>query len=96
LTSSGSSNSTTLRRLHLPQYATMHRDIGAIAHGFHLLKDGGVWLAVGPEYVDLVRSPAGFDNTQKEAVRELRTQLRTAGYSDHSLPRLGKFTIHDE
>jgi hypothetical protein len=36
----------------------MHRDIGAIAHGFHLLKDGSVWLAVGPEFVDLVRSPA--------------------------------------
>jgi hypothetical protein len=75
----GSSNSTTLRRLHLPQYATMHRDIGAIAHGFHLLKDGGVWLAVGPEFVDLVRSPAGFGDTREKAVRELRARLRMAG-----------------
>ena len=80
----------------LPQYATMKRDIGAIAHGFHLLKDGGVWLAVGPEFVDLVQSPAGFGNTREAAVRELRAQLRTAGYPAHSLPSLGKFTIHGE
>ena len=94
MTSSGSSNSATFRRLHLPQYATMKRDIGAIAHGFHLLKDGGVWLAVGPEFVDLQRSPAGFGNTQKEAVRELRSGLRMAGYPDHSLPTLDAFTVH--
>jgi len=74
----------------------MKRDVGAIAHGFHLLKDGGTWLAVGPEFVDLVRSPAGFGNTRQEAVRELRAQLRIAGYPDHSLPRLGHFTVHDE
>jgi hypothetical protein len=74
----------------------MKRDIGAIAHGFHLLMDGDVWLAVGPEFVDLQRSPAGFGNTREEAVRELRTQLRMAGYSDHSLPSLGEFTVHCE
>ena len=67
-----------------------------LAHGFHLLKDGGVWLAVGPEFVNLVRSPAGFGATRKEAVRELRAQLRMAGYLDHSLPRLGDFTVHCE
>ena len=74
----------------------MDRDIGAIAHGFHLLKDGDVWLAVGPEFVDLVQSPAGFGDTPEEAVRELRAQLRKAGYPDHSLPRLGEFTVHGE
>jgi hypothetical protein len=72
----------------------MKRDIGAIAHGFHLLKDGGVWLAVGPEFVDLARSPAGFGNTPKAAVRELRAQLRGAGYPDHALPKLGTFTVY--
>jgi hypothetical protein len=97
LTSSGSSNSTTFRRLHRPQCATMKIDIGAIAHGFHLLKgDRGVWLAVGPEFVDLVRSPAGFGTTRKEAVREHRAQLRKAGYPDRSLPRLSDFTVHGE
>jgi hypothetical protein len=74
----------------------MTRDIGAISHGFHLLKDGGTWLAVGPEFVDLQRSPAGFGNTRQEAVRELRGQLRMAGYPDHSLPKLGEFKAHGE
>jgi hypothetical protein len=83
--------------LHRPQCATMKRDIGAIAHGFHLLKgDRGVWLAVGPEFVDLVRSPAGFGDTREEAVRELRARLRQAGRPKRSLPTLGKFTVHGE
>jgi hypothetical protein len=73
----------------------MKTDIGAIAHGFHLLKDGGVWLAVGPEFVDLQQSPAGFGNTPAQAVRELRTQLRIAGYPDYALPRLDAFTAHE-
>ena len=69
----------------------MKRDIGAVAHGFHLPKDGDVWLAVGPEFVDLVRSPAGFGNT-REAVGN-SAQLRTAD-TRHALPKLGQFTVH--
>jgi hypothetical protein len=74
----------------------MDRDIGAIAHGFHLLKDGDTWCAVGPEFVDLVQSPAGFGNTPKEAVKDLRARLRIAGYPDAALPRLGDFIVHGE
>jgi hypothetical protein len=74
----------------------MKSDMSAIAHGFHLLKDGGVWLAVGPDFVDLQRSPAGFGNTRAEAVSELRAQLRRGGYPDHALPNLGAFTVHGE
>jgi hypothetical protein len=74
----------------------MRADRGAIAHGFHLLKDVGIWLAVGPEFVDLQRSPGGFGNTRKEAVGALCAQLRMAGYPDHSLPGLGEFTVHGE
>ena len=96
MTSSGSSQSTTLRRLHLPQYATMDRDIGTLAHGFHLLKDGDAWCAVVPDFLDLQRSPAGFGDTQQEAVRALRVDLRTAGYPDRSLPSLGEFAVHRE
>jgi hypothetical protein len=60
------------------------------------LRDGNMWMAVGPKFVDLQRSPAGFGNTQEEAVRELRSQLRRAGYLDHALPRLDDFTVHGE
>lgn len=70
----------------------MRTDIG---HGFHLLKDGDAWCAVGPEFVNLQRSPAGFGDTPEEAVKALRAELRKAGYPDHSLPRLGGFTVHE-
>jgi hypothetical protein len=72
----------------------MHGDIGTIAHGFHLLKDGDAWFAVGPEFLDLQRSPAGFGNTREAAVRELRARLRMAGYPDYSLPWIGEFKVH--
>jgi hypothetical protein len=66
-------------------------DIGA---GFHLLRDGDAWCAVGPEFLDLQMSPAGFGDTKEEAVKTLRAELRKVGYPDHSLPRLGEFMIH--
>jgi hypothetical protein len=65
-----------------------------ISRDFHLLRNGGVWMAVGPEFVDLQRSLAGFGNTREQAVKELRTQLRKAGYPDRALPKLGAFTVH--
>jgi hypothetical protein len=70
--------------------------MGAIAHGFHLLRDGDAWCAVGPEFVDLQRSPAGFGDTPEEAVKALRAELRRDGYPDNALPKLRDFTVHGE
>jgi hypothetical protein len=67
-----------------------------ISEGFHLLKDGNAWCAVGPEFRDLKRSPAGFRATPQEAVKELCAQLRRAGYPDRSMPRVGAFLVHGE
>ena len=67
-----------------------------IAHGFHLLRDGDAWCAVGPGFVDLQRSPAGFGNTREAAIRDLRAALRKAGFPDYSLPWIGEFKVHDE
>jgi hypothetical protein len=63
-------------------------DAGAmdISHGFHLLRDGDAWTAVGPDFVDLVRSPAGFGATKEAAVKKLQAELRRAGYPDHASP----------
>jgi hypothetical protein len=41
-------------------------DIMDISDGYHLLKDGDAWCAVGPVFADLQRSPAGFGDTQEE------------------------------
>jgi hypothetical protein len=62
--------------------------------GFHLLRDGNSWVAVGPDFVDLQRSPAGFGDTQEEAVRELQHELRKQGWPDRRLPALGDFEVH--
>ena len=67
-----------------------------VAEGFHLLEDGGVWCAVGPEFVDLQQSPAGFGKTKRQAVEELLAVLRRAGYPDHRLPSISDFTVHGE
>jgi hypothetical protein len=67
-----------------------------IGHGFHLFRDGDAWCAAGPEFTDLQRSPAGFGDTQAEAVWALRREMRKAGYPDRTLPKLGEFTVHGE
>jgi hypothetical protein len=74
----------------------MNRAIGPLAHGFHVFKDGDAWCAVGPEYVDLQRSPAGFGYTKADAVKALRGELREAGWPDSALPALSNFRVHDE
>lgn len=47
-----------------------------ISHGLHLFRDGDAWAAVGPEFADLQRSPAGFGDTQAAAVKALAVELR--------------------
>jgi hypothetical protein len=66
------------------------------SEGYHLFKDGDTWLAVGPEFVDLQHSPAGFGSTPQEAVRVLQAELRKAGSPDNSIPKLDDFTVHSE
>jgi hypothetical protein len=72
------------------------KEIGAmdISHDFHLLKDGNAWCAVGPDFIDLQHSPAGFGATQQEAVRALCAELRRAGYPDVALALLSDFELH--
>lgn len=66
-----------------------------VGHGFHLFRDGDAWGAVGPEFVDLQRSPAGFGATKEAAVKALQVELRKAGYPDHGIPKIGDFTVHE-
>jgi hypothetical protein len=68
-------------------------DIMDINDGYPLLKDGDSWVAVGPDFIDLQRSPAGFGATKEEAVRALQRELRKAGYPDHAIPRFREFQV---
>jgi hypothetical protein len=74
----------------------MRRDIGSDADGFHLLRDGDMWAAVGPHFVDLQQSPVGFGETKAEAVKALHVELRKAGWPESAMPALIRFKVHDE
>jgi hypothetical protein len=80
-----------------PYVATVARKRKAmdVSRGFHLFRDGDAWCAVGPDFVDLQRSPAGFGATQQEAVRALWVELRKAGWPDW-LPALSDFAVHGQ
>jgi hypothetical protein len=59
-----------------------------ISRGYHLLKDGDSWVAVGPDFVDLVLSPAGFGANQEEGVRRCAPNCASVGGLT-ALPVLG-------
>lgn len=67
-----------------------------ITHGYHLFKDGAAWCAVGPHFVDLMASDAGFGITKEQAVEALHRRMRKdRWWNDKVLPPLGKFFVHE-
>ena len=42
-----------------------------MSQGYQLQRDGNAWMATGPGFIDLHSSPAGFGDTQEEAVAGL-------------------------
>jgi hypothetical protein len=74
----------------------MPRNIGTDGDGFHLFRDGDAWAAVGPHFVDLQQSPAGFGETKEQAVKALQAELRKAGWPESAMPALIRFKVHDE
>jgi hypothetical protein len=66
------------------------------AHGFHLFRDGDAWCAVGPHFIDLMKSYAGFGDTKEDAVRGLHARMRSDRWWDNKvLPEVAAFTVHD-
>lgn len=67
------------------------------SHGFHLFIDGNAWCAVGPHFVDLMQSPAGFGATQAEAVAALHREFSKDRWWDNKImPPLAAFTVHKD
>jgi hypothetical protein len=77
-------------------YSAGGSDTMNISYGFHLFRNGDTWCAVGPDFVDIQRSPAGFRETQEGAVNALHAELRKRGWHDSALPVLGCFKVHDD
>jgi hypothetical protein len=68
-----------------------------VAHGFHVYRDGNAWCAVGPHFIDLMKSDAGFGDTPEAAVDDLRGALaKQEWWRNKVLPTFDKFTVHGQ
>jgi hypothetical protein len=64
---------------------------GAVALGWHVVRDGNAWCAVGPVFEDLLVSPAGWGSTPEDA-RAALTQ-RHQREDGAVVPQLPEFRI---
>jgi hypothetical protein len=68
-----------------------------IHHGFHVLRQGGKWMAIGPDFVDLERSTVGFGDTPEEAMTQWRLRrARTVSACGQRMPTKRDFIVHYE
>jgi hypothetical protein len=66
-------------------------DVGA---GWHVIRDGNFWCAVGPKFEDLVRSPSAWGSTPEEARTALVSRhQRQADDPPEHVPPLPEFRI---
>jgi len=65
-----------------------------ISHGFHIFRDGPAWCAVGPHFIDLMKSDAGFGDTPEEAVAELTSKFANQSWwRNKPMPKFEEFTL---
>lgn len=88
----------------LGNYGPDNRDLPDVSQGWHIFADGNMWCAVGPAFLDLQASPAGFGYNYAEAYRNLcyetgKDAARRGLSTDEALaikpPGLACFAIHE-
>lgn len=66
-----------------------------VRHGFHIFRDGNAWCAVGPHFIDMMKSDIGFGETIGEAHLALkRVAEKSVWWRDKTFPPLERFTVH--
>jgi hypothetical protein len=66
-----------------------------VSHGFHVFRDGAAWCAVGPHFIDLMQSKAGFGDTPEIAVDALKAAVsKEPWWRDKAFPDFNKFKVH--
>lgn len=65
-----------------------------VSTGYHLFKDGNAWCAVGPNFVNLQESDAGFGDTPERAFNAWRYANRN-NISPDLMPVFADFKLHD-
>lgn len=65
-----------------------------VSHGFHVFRDGDQWCAVGPHFIDLMKSDAGFGDTVEDAVSALcKSFALDPWWRNKSLPTVDLFQV---
>ena len=66
-----------------------------VSHGFHIFRDGEAWCAVGPHFIDLMKSDAGFGETPEQAVADLTGKfVHQSWWQNKPFHKLEEFTTH--
>jgi hypothetical protein len=63
-----------------------------IASGWHLIRDGAAWCAIGPVFADLAISPVGWGDTQQQAYDYLEADLSWID-SETRVPPISEFKV---
>lgn len=67
-----------------------------VSHGFHVFRDGASWCAVGPHFIDLMKSDAAFGDTPEEATSGLREILANQRFwQNKPALTIEDFIVHD-
>ena len=62
-----------------------------VSHGFHVFRDGDAWCAVGPHFIDLMKSTAGFGNTPASGrTTDWKSISRALSRATEQIPKLSK------
>lgn len=79
----------------LGSYGPNNEGLPDVSHGFHIFADGNVWCAVGPDFIDLVKSRAGFGYTPEDAYADWwYANQNTVFWQTNAKPDFDKFVIH--
>lgn len=89
----------------LGSYGPNNEGLSDISTGWHIFADGNMWCAVGPTYIDLHQSSAGFGFTPREAffalMQALGREAARKGYESAAvakaqmgIPSFNSFQIH--
>ncbi len=64
---------------------------------FRVFRDGDAWCAVGPEFEDIMQSPAGFGATPDEAVAEYgKATAAEPRFRHRGPPGIEAFTVEHQ
>jgi hypothetical protein len=66
-----------------------------LRNGFHLLRQGNIWIAIGPEFVDMKKSIVGFGGSPAHAVDDWKSRWSARPYCDGRHLKVSDFRVYE-